>query len=257
MRNAIAILRKELRVYFTTPVAYVVLAVFTIVASFFFLRILTHFQRSVLVGAQVRPQVLQYMNFTDQVISPLMVNIAVILVFAVPFITMRLVAEERQTGTMTLLNTSPVHDRQIVLGKFLSAFSVIIVMTLLTLYMPLWILVRGTISLGQIALGYTGLLLLGAASVAVGLFASALARSQVVAVILGASIMAPLLMLWMLARAADPPLNGLLSGLALHHENFRPFIVGILDPGSVIYYLAVTYFFLLAATKTLEARRWR
>ena len=88
-------------------------------------------------------------------------------------------------------------------------------MTVLTLYMPLWLMVRGKISAGHILVGYTGMLLLGAASVAIGLFASSLARSQVVAVILGASIMAPLLMLWMLARAVDPPLNTFLSALAL------------------------------------------
>ena len=240
MNGTLLIARRELFAYLRSPLGSVIIAGGLMVDS-----ILFYFQG--LTEKQLSGEVLREFFYSSS--GPLMA--------AAILLSMRLVAEERQTGTMTLLNTSPVHDRQIVLGKFLSAFSVIIVMTLLTLYMPLWILVRGKISLGQIALGYTGLLLLGAASVAVGLFASALARSQVVAVILGASIMAPLLMLWMLARAADPPLNGLLSGLALHHENFRPFIVGILDPGSVIYYLAVTYFFLLAATKTLEARRWR
>jgi ABC-2 type transport system permease protein len=172
-------------------------------------------------------------------------------------IAMRLVAEERQTGTMTLLNTSPLTDRQIVLGKFLTAFGVIAVMTLLTAYMPLWVLIHGKVSWGHILVGYVGMLLLGAAAVAIGLFASALARSQIVAVLVGALILAPMVLMWMLARAADPPLKQFLSALALHHENYRPFMVGILDLGCVVYYLMVIYFFLLAATKTLEARRWR
>jgi ABC-2 type transport system permease protein len=172
-------------------------------------------------------------------------------------LSMRLLAEERQLGTITLLNTSPVKDGEIVMGKFVSAFGVVALMTGLTIYMPLLILVNGKVSGGHIAVGYLGLLLLGAASVAIGLFASALARSQVVALILGALIMAPMLLLWALARAVDPPFNGFLSALSLHHENFRPFMVGILELGSVAYYLLVTYFFLLAATKTLEARRWR
>jgi ABC-2 type transport system permease protein len=172
-------------------------------------------------------------------------------------LSMRLLAEERQTGTITVLNTAPISDREIVLGKFLSAFGIISVLTLLTLYMPLLIFVHGKVSVAHIAVGYVGLLLLGSATLAIGLFASALARSQVVAAIVGAAILAMLLLLWMLARAVEPPLNEYLSALALHHENFRPFMIGVLQLDTVVYYLVVTYFFLLAATKTLEARRWR
>lgn len=172
-------------------------------------------------------------------------------------LSMRLVAEERQTGTLVLLNTAPVRDSSVVVGKFLSAFGVIALMTALTLYMPALIFVNGKVSVGHIAVGYLGLLLLGAASTAIGLFASALARSQVLAVLLGAAILAPLLLLWMVARAVDPPFNTFLAALALHHENFRPFMMGTLQLGSVAYYLVMTFFFLLAATKVLEARRWR
>lgn len=172
-------------------------------------------------------------------------------------LAMRLLAEERQTGTLTLLNTSPVRDSEIVVGKFVSAFGVMAVMTLLTVYMPLLIFVNGKVSVGHILVGYSGLLLLGAASLSIGLFASALAKSQVVAAIVGALILAPLVLLWALARAVDPPLNAFLASLSLHHENFKPFMNGILELDGVVYYVAVTYFFLLAATKTLEVRRWR
>jgi ABC-2 type transport system permease protein len=172
-------------------------------------------------------------------------------------LSMRLLAEERQTGTITLLNTSPIKDREIVIGKFLSAFGLLALLTLLTIYMPILIFVNGKVSAGHIAVGYLGLLLLGASTVAVGLFASSLTRSQVVAAILGAVIMAAFVMLWVVAKATDPPLNKFLNALALHHENFRTFMVGTLELERVVYYVAVTYFFLLAATKVLEARRWR
>jgi ABC-2 type transport system permease protein len=172
-------------------------------------------------------------------------------------LSMRLVAEERQTKTFTLLNTSPIRDRDIVLGKWISVFAVIALMTLLTFYMPLLIVVNGKVSVGHVLVGYLGVLLLGSATCAIGLFASALTRSQVVAVILGAIFTLTLILLWALAKAVDPPLNTFLSALALHHENFRPFMQGILQFDSVVYYVAVTYFFLLAATKMLEARRWR
>jgi ABC-2 type transport system permease protein len=173
------------------------------------------------------------------------------------FLSMRLLAEERQTGTITLLNTAPLRDRDIVLGKFLSAFAVLFVMAALSVYMPLLIFVNGKVSAGHIIVGYLGVLLLGSAALAIGLFASSLARSQVVAVIVASIIVVTMILLWVVARAADPPINAFLSALALHHENFRPFMIGVLELDAVVYYVVVTYFFLLAATKTLEARRWR
>jgi ABC-2 type transport system permease protein len=168
-----------------------------------------------------------------------------------------LLAEERQAGTITLLNTAPIRDRDIVAGKFLSAFGMVTLMNLLTFYMPLMLHIRGKVSVGHILVGYLGLILFGGAVTAIGLFASSLARSQVVAFIIGAVILAPLLTLWIVARAVDPPFNTFLTGLALHHENYRPFMSGTLEFDRVVYYLMVTYFFLLAATKVLEARRWR
>ncbi|MDQ2646136.1 MAG: ABC transporter permease [Myxococcota bacterium] len=172
-------------------------------------------------------------------------------------LSMRLLAEERQTGTLVLLNTAPVKDSQIVLGKYLSALTVLSILTLLTAYMPILIFVKGSVSVGHILVGYLGLLLLGSASIAIGLFGSALARSQIVAAIIGAGILTPMVLLWAVAKAVDPPLNRYVSALALHHDNFRPFMLGRLDLGAVAYYLVVSYFFLLAATKVLEARRWR
>lgn len=172
-------------------------------------------------------------------------------------LSMRLLAEERQAGTLVMLNTSPVKDSEIVAGKFLSAFGALSVLILLTAYMPALIFVNGKVSLGHVIVGYIGLLLLGGAAISIGLLGSALARSQIVAIILSAAMLSVMILLWAVARTVDPPLNRFLSALALHHDNFRPFILGRLDLGSVAYYLAVSYLFLLAATKVLEARRWR
>ncbi|MBN2192588.1 MAG: ABC transporter permease subunit [Polyangiaceae bacterium] len=172
-------------------------------------------------------------------------------------LSMRLVAEERQTGTITLLNTAPVTEFEMVLGKFLALLTVLAVMTLLSGYMPALLLVRGKVSLAHVVTGYAGLFLLGSTVASIGLFASSLTRSQIIAAILALVIFLPLLAVWVIARFVDPPLNQFLSGLALHHENYRPFMDGVLEFHRVVYYLVVTAFFLLAATKTLEARRWR
>jgi ABC-2 type transport system permease protein len=172
-------------------------------------------------------------------------------------LTIRVLAEERQTGTLILLNTSPVKDRDIVLGKFLAAYGVLALTTVLSLYMPAWLFVHGKVAIGHIVVGYTGLLLLGAALTAIGVFGSALASSQVVALVVSAVIAAVFVLLWMVAKATEPPLNQYLGTLAVHHENFRPFMQGILQPSGVIFYLVFTYAFLFASVKVLEARRWQ
>lgn len=173
------------------------------------------------------------------------------------FLSFRLIAEERQTKTFTLLNTSPVTGAEIVLGKFLSAFSMVCLLTVLSLYMPALLYVSGKVSLGHIAVGYVGLFLLGAASTAIGLFASSLTKHQVIAIITGAALLAVLFVVWMLAKVTDPPVNDFLGALSFHHLNFRGFQLGILELRGVVYYVAVTFVFLLASTKVLEARRWR
>lgn len=240
MSRVLLVARREMLAYLRSPLgAVVVAAALLIDGLYFYWQGLTE----KLLSAQVLFQFFYGVSGT---------TMGAALVLA-----MRLVAEERQTGTMTLLNTAPIKDREIVLGKFLSAFGVIVVMTLLTVYMPLLIFVNGKVSVGHIVVGYAGILLLGSAATAIGLFASTLARSQVVALVLGAAILVPLLLLWEVARAVDPPLNTFLAALALHHKNQLPFMQGILQLQGIVYYLAVTWFFLLAATKTLEARRWR
>jgi ABC-2 type transport system permease protein len=240
MTQALLIARREMIAYLRSPLGAVIVAAMLLGTGIVF------YWRG-LSQKLLSAQVLQ--EFFYDVSGAVMIG-AVLL-------SMRLVAEERQTKTFTLLNTSPIRDHEIVLGKWLSVFAMIALMTLLTIYMPLLILVNGKVSIGHIAVGYAGVLLLGGATSAVGLFASAVTRSQVVAVILGAIFTLTLILLWAIARAVDPPLNTFLSALALHHENFRPFMLGILELDNVVYYTAVTFFFLLAATKILEARRWR
>lgn len=240
MSQTLLIARRELFAYLRSPLGAVIVAGALLID-----------------GALFYTEALSQKLLSAEVLQRFFYNTSGPTMIAAVLLSMRLLAEERQAGTLVLLNTSPIHDREIVLGKFLSAFGVLALLTLLTAYMPALIFVNGKVSMGHVLVGYTGLLLLGSATIAVGLLGSALARSQIVAVILGAVSMTVLLMLWMIARTTDPPINRFLSALAMHHDNFRPFILGRLDFGSVAYYVAVTYFFLLASIKVLEARRWR
>ncbi|QRO02869.1 ABC transporter permease subunit [Archangium violaceum] len=173
------------------------------------------------------------------------------------FISMRLLAEERQAGTLPLLYSSPVKDHEIVLGKFLSALAFLSLMTLATVFMPLLVMVHGKLSVGHIAAGYLGLLLLGSASLAIGTFGSALARNQVLAAVLSGCMLVALLTCWLLARITEQPLSDVFGALALWNQHFQPFQAGVVHVRDVVYYLLVTYVALFAATRVLEARRWR
>lgn len=241
MRVVWLVMKRELGAYFRSYMGYVILAVILLVNGVLF---------NVYAlggGAKFSAEVLRnffYFSSGTTMIAGI-------------FLTMRLLAEERQMGTLVIYTTSPVKDAQLVLGKFLSAFLFLCLLTLLSLYMPLLIFVNGKVSVGHIAGGYAGLLCLGAASLSVGLFGSALARSQIVAAIVGAGILVCLLLFWMLANVTDPPLSGIFGYLALHNKHFLPFMKGSVNTRDILYYLSVTYFFLLLSTRVIEARRWR
>ena len=241
MNGALLIARREMRAYLRSPFGYIVGAALLLIDGLLF-------QGYALgAGARLSAEVLHDFFFFASGTT----MVAAIL------LSMRLLAEERQTGTLVLLNTAPLHDAEIVLGKFISAFAFVVLLTALTVYMPLLIMVNGKVSLGHIAVGYLGLVLLAAATVAIGLFGSALAKSQVLAAVIGAGILVTMLLLWLVGKVTDPPLNTFLAAMALHNERQNAFMKGLLGLDNVVYYVAVTYFFLLAATKTLEARRWR
>lgn len=241
MRTVWLVLRREFGAYFRSYMGYVILAVVLLVDGLLFNAY------ALGGGAKYSAEVLrQFFYFSSG--TTMIASI---------FLTMRLLAEERQMGTMVLYTTSPVRDAHVVLGKFLSAFLFLCLLTLLTLYMPLLIFVNGKVSLGHIAGGYVGLLSLGAASLAIGMFGSALARSQIIAAIVSAAILVTFLLFWLLANLTEPPLSGIFGYMALHNKHFLPFMKGIINVRDLVYYLSLTFFFLLLSTRVIEARRWR
>lgn len=178
-------------------------------------------------------------------------------VVAALLLTMRLLAEERQTGTIVLLDASPLRDVQIVLGKWISATVVLWVLALASLYMPLLILVNGKVSAGHLFAGYFGLLLALAGCAAVGTFGSAVAKNQLVALVVSASIMLLLIVSWLLAKLSDAPLDDLFAYLAYYDRHFVPFRKGRINSEDVIYYASVCFVFLVASVRSLSTRRWR
>jgi len=240
MRSTLLIMRRELGSYLRSMSGYIIAALVLLVDGLLF-------NALALAGEKLSSEVLSQFFFNSS---------GVVMVASI-FISMRLFAEERQTGTLVLLASSPVHDWEIVIGKFLAALVFLMLIMAATVFMPLLIFVNGKISLGHMAAGYIGLLLLGAASLAIGTFGSSLARTQVLAAIFSGCMVVGLVVCWMLAKVTEAPLNDMFTALALHGRHFPPFQAGAVHLRDVGYYLMVTYVALFSATRVMEARRWR
>ena len=171
-------------------------------------------------------------------------------------ITMRSFAEERQTGTDVLLQTSPVSATETVLGKYLAGMGMMTLLLGLTVYMPGLIFVHGKVSVAHIAVGYLGLLCLASATVGIGVFASTLFRSQMPAGIVAGVVVVTLLLGWRLADVTDAPFADVFSYAAYWDKHFTRFMEGRLHVRALVYYLSVTFVFLLGAAKVIEGRRW-
>jgi ABC-2 type transport system permease protein len=241
MKPTLLIARRELAAYLRTWTGYIIIAAVLAVDGLLF-------NAYALGGADKR---------SSEVLSLFFYFSSGTTMIAAIFVSMRLVAEERQTGTLTLLYSSPVRDAQIIVGKFLSALAFLTILTLATLYMPLMVMIHGKVSWGHVFGGYLGLILLGSAALAIGTFGSALARTQVLAAIASACMIVALLVSWLLGRVTERPLSEMFTALALHGLHFQPFQSGIVHLRDIVYYLAMTYVFLFAATRVVEARRWR
>jgi ABC-2 type transport system permease protein len=242
MRAALLIARRELGSYLRTMNGYIIAAAVLLVDGVLW--------NAFALGAQQD-------KHSAEVLSDFFYFSSGTTMIAAVFLSMRLLAEERQTGTLVLLTSSPVRDREIILGKFFSSLAFLALITLATAFMPALIIINGKLSIGQVAAGYLGLLLLGSAALAIGTLGSALARSQVLAAILSGAMLVGLIVVWLLAGVSERPLNDVFLALALWGRHFPPFQAGVINLRDVAYYLLVTYFALFAATRVLEARRWQ
>jgi ABC-2 type transport system permease protein len=249
------IFKKEMRLYFTSPIAWVILTIFTLITGYFFYSIFAFFTLASM-QSMMNPAMGRELNVTDSVLRPLFSNISVILLLLMPLVTMRLFAEERRSGTIELLLTYPVRDGAVLIGKYLAALAVYGVMLAATLVYPALVLYFARVEWGVLLTGYLGLLLMGATFLAVGVFASSLTENQIVASI---TTFGALLIFWVIGWSAD--YVGGVVGRVLTHvsllEHFDSFAKGVLDTKDVVYYLDFTIIGLFLTLRSLEARRWK
>ena len=254
MRNVWIILRKEMNSYFVSPVAYLLLTMFAVIFGFFFWNILSFFvTRS--MESQMSGEMYP-MNINEQMIRPLLSNVGVIGLFFIPMITMRLFAEEKRTGTIELLTTSPVSDLEIILGKWLAAITLYSGILLLTALNFVFLFKYGNPDWKPLAIGYLGLLLQASALLAVGMFISTLTKNQIIA---GAATFGVCLLLWVLewVSGSETATWAQVVSYMSVVTHIGSFSKGVLDSKDAIYYVSLAFLGLFFTARSLESLRWR
>lgn len=254
MRNIWTVCRRELYSYFVSPIAWVLLTIFALLSGAFTCLISASFVHASL-ESQMSGQSFP-MNLNEQVIAPLFSNIAVVGLFLIPLISMRLFAEEKRQGTIELLITSPVHDMEIIIGKWLSAVLMYGALLLVLFIDFSFLFIYGNPDWKPIATGFLGILLQGACLLALGTFISTLTRNQIVAGALGFALA---LVLWILnwtTSFGNSDTVQVLNYVSIvsHMDSFSR---GVIDSKDFVYYLSMIFFGLFLTSRSLESLRWR
>jgi ABC-2 type transport system permease protein len=253
MRNILAIAGKELRGYFASPIAYIVLGLFALVFGWFFYVPLAFFNRS-----SMQMQMGGNMNIAQMLIAPMFTNATVVMLFLLPASTMRTYSEEKRSGTIELLLTSPITDTQIILGKFIGAMGLYATMLALTLIhiAIVFLFTDPNPDWKPIATAYLGLLLMGGCFISVGLLISSLTKNQVVAAV---ATFVVFLMLWVInwiGTFVGPTTQAILSQMSLT-DHFDDFARGVIDTKHLVFYASFICLGLFLTAKSVDTERWR
>jgi ABC-2 type transport system permease protein len=253
MSNILAIAHKELRAYFASPIAYVVIGFFAILYGYFYAVMLSYFLQASMRMAQMGGP--QAANVNEMMIRPLMQNVLILVLFILPMVTMRTYAEEKRAGTIELLLTSPVSDWQIVLGKFLGAMTLYFITLAVTLIHMALLFFFGRPEWKPIATAYVGLFLFGGCFISVGMFISSLTKNQIIA---GMATFGVFLFLWVINWIGSfyPSTERLTNYLSVvqHADDFWK---GVIDTTHLIYYVSFIAFGLFLTAKSVDTERWR
>lgn len=254
MSNILAIAQKEIRSYFASPIAYVVIGLFALLFGFFYVTILDWFVRQSMMGGmgmQAAP-----LNLNQQFVRPLVFNTIVLYLFMLPMITMRTYAEEKRSGTMELLLTSPLTDLQILLGKFFGAMTLYAAMIGVTFFHVAVLFAFGNPEWKPIATAYLGLLLMGGCFVSLGMLISSFTRNQIVAGMLTFGVF---LLLWVIDWMGSSlgPSGEKIVGYLSITRHFEDFAKGVIDTTHLVYYVSFITFGLFLTAKSVDSERWR
>jgi ABC-2 type transport system permease protein len=254
MRNILTICGKEIRAYFVSPIAYLLMALFGLIFGFFFYSATAYF-----VMAGMRQQINGGggpLSVNEYVVAPLLGNASVVGLFLIPLISMRLFAEEKRSGTIELLLTSPISDWEIVLGKWLGAMTMYFCVLLVAAANVGLLFIYGSPDWRPILTGFLGLLLQGGTVLAIGTFISTTTRNQIIA---GASTFSICLLLWVLSWVSSYNEAGWAQAIAYCSilTHFEPFSKGVIDTKDLVFYFSAIFLGLFLTARSLESLRWR
>jgi ABC-2 type transport system permease protein len=254
MKNILLICQKEFKGYFTSPIAYLLMAFFALIFGFGFYTATRDVMRFSLQAQMMGQQ--QPTNLNDQIIRPLLGFASTIALFLIPMITMRLVAEEKKTGTIELLLTSPINDIDIILGKWLGAVMLYLCVLAMSVLNIAMLFAWGKPDWKPVAVAYLGLILQGGCLLAIGTFISTLTKNQIIA---GGVTFFVCLLLWLLSwmTAFDSTIASQVIGYLSIITHFDNFAKGLLSLKDVVFYLSMIFFALFLTSRSLESLRWR
>jgi ABC-2 type transport system permease protein len=256
MNNILAIAHKELKGYFASPIAYIVIGFSAILFGWFFINLYYFFDRQSLqagIGLGGAPQPV---NVNEMLITPLFLNVSVILLFTLPLVTMRTYSEEKRSGTIELLLTAPLTDLQIVMGKFLGSLVLYAAMLAVTFVHLGFLFAFGNPEWRPVATGYLGLVLMGGCFLSLGLFVSSLTKNQIVA---GMVTFAVFLLFWVInwiSSFVGPTMQAVLNYLSIT-EHLNDFARGVIDTKHLVYYASFIAFSLFLTVRAVDSERWR
>ncbi|MBN8549930.1 MAG: ABC transporter permease [Deltaproteobacteria bacterium] len=256
MKNIIAIFRRETLSFFVSPIAYFVITGFVLLGAYFFIMLLSYFDLALAEYARMPRMGGPVPNLNQWVIEGYFQTLLVILVFLIPLLTMRTLAEERHRGTYELLATSPLSIFEIVLGKFLGVAFVVTLMIVLAGAFPLLICIWGNPEVKPLLSGLLGMLLFGLAFSSIGMAVSSFTENQIVAAI---SSMVALLMLYMIHSPAQS-LGGTGADILMYLSpvmQVRDLMRGVVTLKSLVYFLSLISLGLFLSQRALDAQRWR
>jgi len=257
MRNVLTIAGKEIRSYFASPVAYVLLAVYLALGGYFFFALLTAFNQTLALYSMMRnPEMIARFNLNQMVLVPLLHNMSVLLIFIVPALTMRMFPEEKRAGTYELLLTSPVRVGEIVLGKFLGGLVLVLLMVALSGMFGLLLTAYGNPEIPMMLSGYLGLALMATVFLAIGTLISSFTENVVVAYV--GSLFA-LLVLYTIGWLGET-VQGVLGAMVRYAsitEHFQELTKGVIDTKDLVYFATLLLVALFVTQRSVESVRWR
>ena len=252
--NILTICNKEMQSYFRSPIAYTVIALWALIGGFFFYFGMSFFVQRSIEGAMTGQSF--PMDINEWIVRPLLSNVNVVALFLIPMITMRLFAEEKRSGTIELLMTSPINDIEIVLGKWLAAVGLYTIMLLVSCLHMAILFRYGQPDWKPLAVGYLGLLLQGGCLLAIGTFVSTCTSNQIVAGALGFAISLLLFVLNWVSEFGSSITDRVIGYFSVQ-AHFESFSKGVLDSKDIIFYVSMIILGLFLTSRSLESVRWR